>query len=854
MIKEGDDIRVGSGRILIIISCLLTMTATAMAQDKLLFDDPHLMIPAHYAPTMALAVGDVDNDGDFDFFAGNYDVEDRLYLNNGVGVFSDAGSQFTTGRSPTEAMALGDLDGDGDLDLFIAKKGQNHLFINDGAGVFVDATSQLPVDNKESKCVALGDVDNDGDLDVFVGNGHHPSRPAYNSLYLNDGTGVFSDASSQIPSHCYRTYAVAMGDVDDDGDLDVFVGNQCDPDQLYLNDGAGWFMDATNQIPAHDNSTSAAVFGDVDGDGDLDVLLGNYWMRDQLYLNDGSGTFIDATTQFPNGDAKTEDVALGDVDGDGDLDALIGTEYQAFLFLNDGTGVFSNATDRLPDGEMRYYAVMLADIDGDADLDALIGSRTQNRLLLNNGSGMFFDYTSSISPDCYSAISVALGDLDGDGDLDAVVGNSEYYYLDGNPNRVYINNGQGRLIADPDRIPDIDEDTTVVILGDVDSDGDLDLFVGNDDWPNSCSLYINNGKGRFFDASKLIPEGDHTLCAAFGDVDGDGDLDIFCGTAYRDDYLYLNNGNGGFFDASRRLPSHRDRTMGAAFGDVDGDEDLDLFISDDAYGMNRLYLNDGNGLFSDATNQIPPAGYDYILSIALGDVDNDGDLDVFLASDEDRLYINDGAGWFSDATSQIPVDNLESYSVALGDVDNDGDLDAFMGNEDWLYSGTREINLYLNNGQGHFVDASDLVSWTIGPTFFVALGDLDEDGDLDAFTGKRYQNRLFLNLTNQLACRGVPRIGKSFSLEVHGPPNGWYILAASTHSDNVPMPPLGDLRILLDGVIYRSSDSFDSEGRAVLDFEVPPFPTIVGKRLYWQAFVWNPGHFTNLEVTTLTDL
>jgi len=675
-----------------------------------------------------------------------------------------------------------------------------------------------------------------------------------NCLYLNDGTGVFSDALNQIPSHISRTYATAMGDVDDDGDLDVFVGNHSSPNQLYLNDGTGWFTDATNQIPDHDNSTTAAVFGDVDGDGDLDVLLGNYWMRDQLYLNDGTGCFIDATSQFPDSGAKTEDMEIGDVDGDDDLDVLIGTEYQAFLLLNDGTGLFSDATDQLPDGNMWYYDVVLADLDGDDDLDALIGTISQNRILLNNGAGLFSDYTSSISPDSHSASSVALGDLDGDGDLDAVVGNwDDHYFSYGEPNHVYINDGLGRWRADPDRIPEIDEDTTVVALGDVDSDGDLDLFVGNDDWPNSCRLYMNNGKGWFFDASKLLPEGDHTLCAAFGDVDGDGDLDIFCGTSYWDDYLYLNNGNGGFFDASRRLPSHWDRTMAAAFGDVDGDNDLDLFISDDAYGRNRLYLNDGNGLFSDATNQIPPAGYDDILSIALGDVDNDGDLDAFLASDEDRLYLNDGTGWFSDATSQIPIDNEESHSVALGDVDNDGDLDAIMGNYDAFHY-PREINLYLNDGQGHFVDASHLVSWNGGITFALALGDLDGDGDLDVFTGKRYQDRLFFNLTNHLACRGVPRVGKPFSMEVCGPPNGWYILAASTHSDNVPMPPLGDLRILLDGVIYRSSDSLDSEGRAVLEFEVPPFPAIVGKRLYWQAFVWNPGHFTNLEVTTLTDL
>ena len=144
------------------------------------------------------------------------------------------------------------------------------------------------------------------------------------------------DAS--FPGVIDSTRAVAMGDVDGDGDLDLLIGHTWGSDMLLINDGAGGFSVDTSFQQLVDTSlaTTPSVWGvamgDVDGDGDLDVLIGRELKANQLLINDGAGGFsVDAS--FPGGVANTHAVAMGDVDGDGDLDLLIGNNNAANQLL-----------------------------------------------------------------------------------------------------------------------------------------------------------------------------------------------------------------------------------------------------------------------------------------------------------------------------------------------------------------------------------------------------------------------------------------------------------------------------------------------------------------------------------------
>jgi hypothetical protein len=665
---------------------------------------------------------------------------------NGIDIapaFSDSGQALTGGGivgggGGTTSNALGDVDGDGDLDLVT----NIFVLLNDGGGAFTDS-GQAPGDLGVLS-IALGDVDDDGDLDLVTGN------TADNRVWLNDGSGVFADSGQALGNG--NTQSVALGDVDVDGDLDLVTGNGNllgEPNRIWLNNGSGAFTDS-GQALGNGNTQSVAL-GDVDGDGDFDLVTGNIG-ENRVWLNDGSGVLTDSGQALGNG--NTQSVALGDVDGDGDLDLVTGNVLGEpnLVWLNNGSGVFTDAGQVL--GNDSTESVELGDVDGDGDFDLVTGNIGVNRVWLNNGSGAFNDSGQALGN--IGTLDIALGDVDDDGDLDLVSGNSGF-------DRVWLNSYrslQTDVFLDSSQALGISE-TSSIVLGDVDGDGDLDHVTGNGvglggNEPNR--VWLNDGSGAFIDSGQALGNG-NTRSIALGDVDGDGDFDLVTGNI-GENRVWLNNGSGVFTDAGQVLGSGN--TQSVALGDVDGDGDLDLVTgnSDD----NRVWLNNGSGVFTDSGQVLGNIG---TLSIALGDVDGDGDLDLVTGNEigePNRVWLNNGSGVFADSGQALG--NVNTQSVELGDVDGDGDLDLVTGNgrEVGNFGLGEDNHLWLNNGSGVFTDTGQVLG--NGNTKSVALRDVDGDNDLDLIIanglGVNVANRVWLNnITNRQDQKGVfTEVGK----------------------------------------------------------------------------------------------
>jgi hypothetical protein len=311
------------------------------------------------------------------------------------------------------------------------------------------------------------------------------------------------------------------------------------------------------------------------------------------------------------------------LDSDGDLDAFVANDgldgQGSAIWLNDGQGYFTASEQGLDSG----WGITLGDLDGDGDLDALTTYEQFTKVWLNSGGiqagtpGIFTHSGQSLDcgDDCFLS---ALGDFDSDGDLDAFLG------ING-PNMVWLNGGDGVLRDSGQRLGDIF--TIAVSVGDLDSDGDLDVLSGG--WDGAVETWINDGTGTFaYKEQVQLASTGHIHSIGLGDVDRDGDLDAIATVASGDpNQVWFNEGTGVFVTNQR---IHTSLTHDVSLGDLDGDGDLDAMIAvgKDMGNGSKVWRNDGSGYFSKTSIYM---GSTFCSAVALGDLDGDGDLDAFVA-------------------------------------------------------------------------------------------------------------------------------------------------------------------------------------------------------------------------------
>ena len=381
----------------------------------------------------------------------------------------------------------------------------------------------------------LADIDQDGDFDILMANGgglFAPGNVEESVVYLNDGKGSFQNATgAKFDSADGQVRQIAVGDIDGDGDLDLFQpGGYGDaPDKLWVQTSNAVFEDqAATLLPAGQMSRAASAhFGDLDGDGDLDLVVADWGnaaadavSRLILYTNDGKGTFtpvetqkdaaavtdhfpsvLPATATLPYFGARPTDLDFVDVDGDFDLDILINhREGYSRIFLNDGHANFTDGTGftgTLPENITAKYAPKqgpyannqeACDLDEDGDLDLVLdnagkkpdnapdgGGTNVTQVLINDGHGAFADQTATriIGEPASFDGAAKCADVNGDGHYDIVVGSRT-----NSSEKVLLNDGTGIFSYVPDALPTITDLTLAIDLGDLNGDGKIDLVTG----------------------------------------------------------------------------------------------------------------------------------------------------------------------------------------------------------------------------------------------------------------------------------------------------------------------------------------------------------------------------------------
>ena len=358
---------------------------------------------------------------------------------------------------------------------------------------------------------------------------------------------------------------------------------------------------------------------------------------------------------------------------------------------------------------------------------------------------------------------IAVGDIDGDSDLDICFANGGGYSTLGTllKPRIYVNSGSGTFADETDaRAPGVTGCFRSAEFGDVDGDGDIDLLLAQD-FNRPAKLLINSGNGTFSDQSAArIPTGGLSSArATLGDVDSDGDLDIaLCnsGTSSRfgtngQPRLWINGGSGVFADeTSTRLPAGNiSQQMDILFFDADGDLDLDLFVVTRATApaQSRLWRNDGTGTFT-AGVAFPADASAYAYDA--GDIDGDGDLDLIGVnagtSNRELLARNAnglGTSWTDISSSISPNPTTDDNDSKFVDIDNDGDLDLAIA----VLGSSKRI--YANSGAGMFTQVTGAITPSSDSSLDIKVADFDGDGRYDLVTGQgesgQFQNRIYMN-------------------------------------------------------------------------------------------------------------
>ena len=762
---------------------------------------------------------DADMDGDSDLYVCNDFISaDRFFINNGDGTFTNSVADalphiawFSMGSN------FGDIDNDGDFDLFVADMSatshykskvtmgimggmnlqranmstppqymRNSLFLNEGDLTFREGAYMAGLASSDwTWSVKLNDFDSDGMLDMYLTNGvpremNHSDivitqemlagkhmweffkdgkmRKEQNMCFQNLGSLKFNDVSAIWGlDHLGASYGAATADLDLDGDLDMVVMNLEENITIYENNG----NDSSNLV-VHLRGTTANRFG---VGAKVIVESGDRkWIR-QLMPAAGYHSYDEPLVHFGLGDAKEIDRVIVEWPG-GKSQIVDDVKVNSRLVVsqNDQTPtlikkspkrmfVQSTALDNIWHRENQFNDFSLqpllphelssegpcmawADVNSDGHADVFIGGSigTSSSLRLSSDKGYVSVSRATFAKDILGEdASAKFADLDGDGDMDLLVGRGSYEIEDNSPmssNILYLNDGSGEFTHASDGfIPESRFNTGCIATCDFDQDGDIDVFLGtrvkHAKYPLSedSELWINDGNSLRVATGKtaeLVQNLGMVTDALWSDVDNDGWQDLIVAREFDSIAIYRNNKGELAKFTGGDLQKRTGWWKSLAAGDIDNDGDMDLVATN--VGLNTKYKT----------------SFKKPMTLYFGKFDETGDEHIVEVKQEgDVCYPERGRSCSSNAMPFI-ADKFETFHefglASLSEIYGDAQLEQAKRFE----ANTFEHGLFENDGNGTFKFKPLPRISQIAPAGDCAISDLDRDGNLDVILGQNF--------------------------------------------------------------------------------------------------------------------
>ncbi len=793
-----------------------------------------------------VAIGDINNDGLPDLYLTANRKENKLYLNKGNFIFEDISeTSKTTGKNAwSTGVVMVDINADGLLDIYVCNAGnvkgddqKNELFINNGPSTnsgtitFTEKAADYNLaDSGFTTHAAFFDYDRDGDLDVYLLN--NSFIPVSSLGYVNkrnlrakdwnipeilkgggdkllrNDDGIFKDVSESAGIYGSLIgfgLGVTIGDVNHDLLPDIYVSNDFyERDYLYINKGDGTFSEEIKDWMQHLSiSSMGADMADINNDGHPEIFVTdmlpegdqrlketssfesydvytlkksrdfyNQYMQNSLQLNNGDNSFSEIA--FYSGVAKTDwswGALLFDMDNDGYRDIYVSNGIYHDLTNQDFMNFFANDI---------IQKMMLTGKKEEVDsiINKMPSTPIPNYAFKNNKDLTFSDTTADWGFDepTFSNGS-AYGDLDNDGDLDLIVNNFNM------PVSIYQNNSE-REQNDYLKIKLKGSDKNTYGIGSIVEIFSRDKIIRQELIPSrgfqssvEYTMTIGLGKNQIIDSLQVIfPDGKTQIIT---DIALNSLITLDQKDATQDYRHKPAQVNRYFESITHELPAHEEDPYvdfdyegliykmqsregpALAIGDVNNDGNDDVFIGGAYKQTGKLYLQSDDGKLKPTTFETEEAFEDIVA--VFEDIDGDKDVDLIIGSGGNfkgartgvRSYINDGTGNFSRGNIILPT-KTNIATLATHDYDQDGDIDLFIGSQSvvGIYGMSPQSYLMENDGRGNFIDVTNKKATavkTVGMVTDAIWQDIDGDDKKDLIVvGEWMSPKIFLNKDTEL--------------------------------------------------------------------------------------------------------